>query len=55
MEVSGYAGFKIGKKLRVLKDQIKRWNREVFGHIDESREALSKVVEDLDMEGENRS
>ena len=45
VEVSGYAGFKIGKKLHILKNQIKRWNKEVFGHIEEPREALSKVVE----------
>lgn len=47
-------GFKICQKLRILKDNIKTWNKEVFGHIEESREALSKVVEALDKDGKSR-
>lgn len=38
----------------LLSSKIKKWNREEFGRIDESREALSKFVENLDLEGERR-
>eukprot|EP00268_Persea_americana_P061285 TRINITY_DN7726_c0_g3_i1.p1 TRINITY_DN7726_c0_g3~~TRINITY_DN7726_c0_g3_i1.p1 ORF type:complete len:328 (-),score=59.63 TRINITY_DN7726_c0_g3_i1:2474-3457(-) len=36
----------------LLKDYIKMWNKDVFGCIDESREAFSKVVVDIDKKGE---
>lgn len=42
------------KKLRDLKDNIKMCNKEVFGKIDENREALSREVEKLNREGETR-
>ena len=51
--VGGYAGYRMSKKRRALKDDIKRWNRVVFGRMDKSREALSKIVEDLDKESES--
>ena len=31
--VEGYARFVVAKKLRVIKAEIKKWNREVFGDI----------------------
>ncbi|XXG72211.1 hypothetical protein AAC387_Pa07g1359 [Persea americana] len=52
--IAGSIGFKLYSKLLALKINIKKWNREVFGRIDESREALSKFVENLDLEGERR-
>lgn len=51
--MGGYAGYRMSKKCRALKDDIKRWNRAVFGRMDKSREALSKIVEDLDKESES--
>lgn len=53
MDVRGYAGFRMCKKLSALKASIKKWNKEVFGRIDESREALSRVVDNLDKIGES--
>lgn len=54
MDVRGYAGYRLCKKLRGLKVDIKRWSSGVFGNIDESREALSKLVEGIDKVGESR-
>ena len=31
--VEGYASFVVAKKLKVIKAEIKKWNREVFGDI----------------------
>lgn len=53
-DVSGFAGYRICKNLQILKVNIKRWNKEVFGCIEESREALSKVVENIDKKGEQQ-
>lgn len=52
--MGGYAGYRMCKKRRALKDDIKRWNREVFGSLDKNREALSNIVEELDKESESR-
>lgn len=41
-----FAGYITCKKLHALKDNIKMWNREVFGWMDEHRETLSKFMED---------
>ncbi|XXG47158.1 hypothetical protein AAC387_Pa02g1843 [Persea americana] len=50
--VEGYTGYRVCKKLRVLKENIKRWNREVFGRVNESRDIFASLVEDLDKERE---
>ena len=54
MEVRGYANYRVWKKLCVIKHYIKSWNKEVFGRIEDSKEAFSIVMEDLDKVGENR-
>ncbi|GFZ14522.1 zinc finger nuclease 3 [Actinidia rufa] len=43
-EVSGSASFCLARKLRWLKEDLKRWNREVFGRV-ESR--LANLMEEL--------
>lgn len=42
MEVQGFAGYSIHKKLQVLKDEIKDSNRNVFNKTDTSTDVLSK-------------
>lgn len=53
MDNRGFVGYRICKKFQGLKLKIKIWNKEVFGRIDFSRDALCTVVE-WDREGERR-
>lgn len=48
VDISDSAGFRYCKKLHVLNKSFKGWNRELFGCINNSSVALSKVVEDID-------
>lgn len=45
MDVRGFMGFRICKKNSRLKSKIKVWNKDVFGRIDASEDALSREVE----------
>ena len=44
VKVEGTAMFKVAKKLRNVKDNMKRWNRETFGNIFESKR---RILEEL--------
>lgn len=50
--MKGFAGYRLRKKLSALNENIKRWNREVLGMVDDSKEALVEIVEDLDKASE---
>jgi hypothetical protein len=50
----GSPSFILAKKLRALKGEIKRWNREVFGNVGARNEAWAGEVEELDRLGEVR-
>lgn len=52
MDVYGFAGCKLCKKLQGLKKNMKVWNREVFGKINSTSDALAKEVEGWDREEE---
>lgn len=54
MQVHGFVGFRISKRLQALKRNIKEWNINVFGKIDVSRDALSQKVKDWDRLEEDR-
>jgi hypothetical protein len=44
----GSPSFILAKKLRALKGEIKRWNREVFGNVGARNKAWTEEVEELD-------
>ncbi|KAL8515928.1 hypothetical protein ACS0TY_014579 [Phlomoides rotata] len=48
-EVEGWGGFVLKEKLKRLKADIKKWNKEVFGMIDEKIEKRKQVILKLDM------
>jgi hypothetical protein len=50
----GSPSFILAKKLRALKGEIKRWNREVFGNVGARNKAWTEEVEELDRLGEVR-
>jgi hypothetical protein len=50
----GSPSFILAKKLRALKGEIKRWNREVFGNVGARNKAWTEEVEELDRLGEIR-
>lgn len=48
-EVDGWYGFRIKEKLKRLKEDLKKWNREVFGFIDSKVDQLKQDIHELDM------
>ncbi|CAL5341169.1 unnamed protein product [Camellia sinensis] len=52
--VNGWAGFKCLRKLRLLKEALKRWNLEVFGKVDFKLKQLEKEIHVLDLVAEQR-
>lgn len=40
-----FAGLKLSKKLQMLKEKIKEWNREVFGKLDSNRNSITEELE----------
>lgn len=49
MNIQGFVGFRIVKKLQCLKGKIKVLNREVFGKLETSRSCLFKEFEFWDL------
>ncbi|GLU06807.1 hypothetical protein SLE2022_238000 [Rubroshorea leprosula] len=52
MEVEGFAGYKCQQKLKLLKEFLKGWNKEVFGNMDALYGQAVKKVEQVDMQNE---
>ena len=50
--MSRFAGYRLCKKFCALRENLKRWNREVIGQMDVFGESLVKIVEDLDKASE---
>jgi hypothetical protein len=50
----GSPSFILAKKLRALKGEIKRWNREAFGNVGARNKAWAEEVEELDRLGKVR-
>ncbi|MCH80144.1 LINE-1 reverse transcriptase like [Trifolium medium] len=48
----GWKGVIVKEKLKALKGTLKRWNREIFGGLEEKIEGLTKDVERLDLKRE---
>ncbi|GKU96369.1 hypothetical protein SLEP1_g9610 [Rubroshorea leprosula] len=53
MVVKGYIGYRCQQKLRLLKEFIKGWNREVFGNVDAQFEKATNMAEQLDIKNED--
>ncbi|GLT46628.1 hypothetical protein SLA2020_203720 [Shorea laevis] len=51
-EVEGRGGVKLKEKLKKLKQELKIWNREVFGHIEKNIEEAKEEINRLDEKGE---
>lgn len=54
IDVEGFDGYRLCKKLQILKSRVKIWYREVFGKLDKERDILIKRVEEWDKEGDQR-
>ncbi|KAK7281475.1 hypothetical protein RIF29_09513 [Crotalaria pallida] len=52
--IQGWHVFVLKEKLKVLKGEIRRWNREVFGCLDRQVEDLKKQMADFDYVCENQ-
>ena len=46
--VEGTPSFVFAKKLKVVKDKLKTWNRDVLGNIGESKAILLEIIHSLD-------
>ena len=55
MSISGRAIYKLATKLKVIKQNLKFWNREVFGNLESNKLVALQQVEYWDqMENERR-
>ena len=45
MSVSGRASYKLATKLKAIKQKLKAWNREVFGHLESNKLAALQHVD----------
>ncbi|GKU93949.1 hypothetical protein SLEP1_g7498 [Rubroshorea leprosula] len=52
LQVEGWAAYKCKQKLKLMKDECKRWNKEVFGNVETRWGILSKEIEALDIKSE---
>ncbi|CAL0332738.1 unnamed protein product [Lupinus luteus] len=53
--VQGWSAFVVKEKLRLLKSELKVWNKKVFGSLDQELEVISENVLNIDLEGEEVS
>ncbi|GKV07275.1 hypothetical protein SLEP1_g19071 [Rubroshorea leprosula] len=53
LQIEGWAAFKCQKKLQLLKEECKRWNKEVFGNVEVRYESLLQQIEMLDKKSED--
>ncbi|GKV18280.1 hypothetical protein SLEP1_g28685 [Rubroshorea leprosula] len=52
MQIEGWAAFKCQKKLKLLRQECKRWNKEMFGNVEVRFESLLQQIEKLDKKSE---
>ncbi|XP_028078134.1 uncharacterized protein LOC114280021 [Camellia sinensis] len=53
-QVSGWASYRIMKKLGHLRGQLRIWNSEVFGNVDENRKKDEDELHEWDLKAESR-
>lgn len=46
--VTSSPSYMLAQKLKLLKEDLKSWNREVFGHLEGQREAVVSLLSLLD-------
>ncbi|GLT39020.1 hypothetical protein SLA2020_132300 [Shorea laevis] len=51
--MEGYAGYKCKQKLKILKEFLKGWNKEVFRDMESKFQDAAKKVEQMDMRNES--
>ncbi|XP_028120048.1 uncharacterized protein LOC114317506 [Camellia sinensis] len=54
-QVQGWAGFRVMKKLNMLRSHLRVWNKEVFGNIDTQLKAAEEELHEWDLKAESRS
>ncbi|GKV12577.1 hypothetical protein SLEP1_g23703 [Rubroshorea leprosula] len=52
MVVEGFAGYKCKQKLKLLKEFLKGWNKDVFGNMEAQYAQAVKKIEQVDMQNE---
>ncbi|GLT98273.1 hypothetical protein SLE2022_157850 [Rubroshorea leprosula] len=52
MTVEGFAGYKCKQKLKLLKEFLKGWNKEVFGNMEAQYVQAVKKIEQVDLQNE---
>ncbi|GKV15742.1 hypothetical protein SLEP1_g26499 [Rubroshorea leprosula] len=52
-EIDGWGCYKLKEKLKMLKKELKAWNKEVFGVIDRNMDAAREEIKQLDEKEEN--
>ncbi|GKU99433.1 hypothetical protein SLEP1_g12286 [Rubroshorea leprosula] len=52
LQVEGWAAYKCKQKLKLMKDECKRWNKEVFSNVETRWGILSKEIKALDIKSE---
>lgn len=50
-DVEGFAGYRLCKKLQILKGRVKIWSREVFGKLCKERKNFIKRIGGMDKVG----
>ncbi|GKV49437.1 hypothetical protein SLEP1_g56187 [Rubroshorea leprosula] len=53
LEVEGYAGYRCKQKLKLLKEFLKGWNRDVFGDVEAQLAKATAMVEKIDKRNED--
>lgn len=48
-DIEGWGGFKVKEKLKLLKEDLKKWNTEVFGSLDHKIDKLKLNIQELDL------
>lgn len=48
-EFEGWFGYRVKEKLKKVKDELRKWNRESFGNIDNKMDQHKQEIHELDM------
>ena len=54
-QVEGFASYIVAKKLKFVKEKLKKWNRDVFGEIKTQKYNLLGIINSLDVKEETSS
>ncbi|XP_028083304.1 uncharacterized protein LOC114284569 [Camellia sinensis] len=54
-QVQGWAGFRVMRKLNLLRSNLREWNKVVFGNIDTQLKKAEEELHEWDLKAESRS